>query len=127
MKKTYLFPTLFCLLFVVGCGDPKLSGTVKFPDGSVLTAGTVVFQNEKSQGIGELKSNGTFNVYQYKPGDGLKKGVYQVYIQGAHSVNEQSGQLSPLISEKYADPKTSGITYDSSSGSTIEIVVEPPR
>ena len=113
------------LLLCFGCSDPPLSGTVKYSDGTPVEAGTVVLQSSQSQGIGAIRPDGSFDVYQYKPCDGLKRGEYKVYFQGAFRTNEETGSiLYHLVPEKYRDQNTSGLTYDSSSGNRLDIVIE---
>jgi hypothetical protein len=112
------------IFFVTGCGNPRVSGSVKFSDGTPLKGGIVVLQNEQSQGIGELNANGMFNIYQLKPGDGLARGKYRGYIMNAVVENEK-GQVSSAIPEKYTHPEKSGIEYDTESGhGKLEIVIE---
>ena len=115
---------LLGLPFLIGCGDPSLSGTVKYADGTPVNEGRVVLQNDKSQGIGDIRPDGSFKVYQYKPGDGLKRGVYKVYFQGAFKMNDSGVILYHLVPEKYRDQNTSGLTYDSSTGRRLDIVIE---
>jgi len=118
---------IFALLttFVLsGCGDPSVSGTVRFSDGTPLRGGMVVLQNETSQGIGELRHDGTFTIYQYKSGDGLKQGKYRGCIIAAVVVDDQ-GQTRSLVPDKYTDAATSGIEYDSDRDrGKLEIVID---
>ena len=128
MKNINRYGIYGCILVAIlcfnGCGDPKVTGTVKFSDGTPLKGGMVVLQNETSQGIGELDFNGSFNIYQYKPGDGLKRGKYRGYISGAISIDEFGRSVS-LIPDKYADIENSGIEYDSSvNNGKLDIVIE---
>jgi len=127
MRKIHHLGISFCvvLLFCVsGCGDPQITGTVKFSDGTPLTGGMVVLQNDTGQGIGELRHDGTFTVYQYRPGDGLKRGKYRGYVTGA-VVTDDQGRTSSLIPDKYTDRETSGIEYDSTiHKGKLNIVIE---
>ncbi len=119
---------LSCLLFT-GCGDPSVTGTVKYNDGSPVTVGTVVLQNEKSQGIGDLQPDGSFDLYQFKPGDGLRKGVYKGYITGAVMIDNDH-RTTHLIPEKYGNIDQAGITYDSEKNKgKLDIVIDaaPPK
>jgi len=131
MKKINHLAICFCLvllLCVSGCGDPKVTGTVKFSDGTPLPGGMLVLQNDASQGIGELRHDGTFTIYQYKPGDGLKRGQYRGYITSA-MVADDAGNTRSLVPERYTDITTSGITYDSETDrGKLEIVIDalPP-
>ena len=129
MRTITIFISI-ALLTLVGCSDPRVSGTVKYQDGTPLTVGTVVLQNDKSQGIGELQKDGSFELYQFKKGDGLKKGVYQGYISGASIVPDRESPTIQLIPEKYSAMETSGIIYDSDKDKgKLEIIIDalPPK
>ena len=124
MRTFTLFTLSIFILLHTGCGDPTVTGSVKFADGDPLTGGMLVLQNENSQGIGELRHDGTFTVYQYKPGDGLKRGKYTGYISGA-VIADDFGNTTPLIPQKYTDAATSGIVYDSDvHRGRLDIVIE---
>lgn len=111
-------------LFFTGCGDPQVEGNIKYSDGTPLKGGMVVLQNEKSQGVGEIRQDGTFTVYQNRPGDGLKRGKYRGYISGAMTADDQ-GRTTLLVPEKYTDMTTSGIEYDSAvHKGKLDIVIE---
>ena len=127
MRTTTIF-ALITTLVLVGCGDPRVTGTVKYQDGTPLSVGTVVLQNDQSQGIGELKQDGSFDLYQVNPGDGLKPGVYKGYISQAITIDDD-GRITHLIPEKYSNMETSGIVYDSDKDrGRLEIMIEalPP-
>lgn len=125
MRTITILSVLITLLFV-GCGDPSVVGTVKYQDGSPLTQGTVVLQNDKSQGIGELQPDGSFELYQFKKGDGLKRGTYQGYITNAVLIDDNL-RTTYLIPEKYTMPDTAGIEYDSDKDKgVLNIVIDAP-
>ncbi|HBT75404.1 MAG TPA: hypothetical protein DEB39_00430 [Planctomycetaceae bacterium] len=128
MRTLHLLAILSLLVFT-GCHDPHVSGHVKFSDGTPLTGGVVILQNETSQGIGEIYPDGSFTMYQYKPGDGLKRGQYKGYISGA-VIADDAGNTTSLIPAKYADMSASGITYDSDKDKgKLDIVIDakPPN
>jgi hypothetical protein len=120
---------LFETLNIAGCGDPKVTGTVKYKDGTPLVTGTVVLQNAQSQGIGELQSDGSFELYQFKKGDGLERGTYRGYITNAVIIDDQMRTTS-LIPDKYTDINRSDIEYDSEKNQgKLEITIDafPPK
>ncbi len=128
MRTIIAFPFL-TLLVLTGCGDPSVTGTVKYQDGTPLTTGTVVLQSDQSQGIGELRKDGSFDLYQFKPGDGLKRGVYKGYITGAVEIDDNM-QTTNLIPEKYGNIDAAGINYDSEKDKgKLDIVIDalPPK
>lgn len=95
-----------------------------------MHVGMVILQNEKDQGIGQIDEKGHFTMYQFKPGDGLKPGVYRGYITNADELDQKGNPVS-VINLKYTDIEQSGIIYDSSKDNgTLNIVVEkaaPPK
>jgi len=132
MKKNYHLGACACialLLCLSGCGDPQVTGTITFSDGTPLTGGMLVLQDGANQGIGEVRHDGTFSVYQYRPGDGLRRGTYRGYIAGA-AVADDQGRSTSLIPERYTDMETSGIVYDSNvNRGRLDIVIDalPPQ
>ena len=118
------------ITLVTGCSDPRVTGTVKFQDGTPLTVGTVILQNDKSQGIGTLQQDGSFELYQFKKGDGLKPGVYRGYIDGAIEIADVNSPTVHLIPEKYSLIDTAEIIYDSiKNKGKLDIVIDalPPK
>ena len=146
MKKKSLVFFVLLLIFVAlaGCGDPKVTGKVTFPDGSPLTAGQVMFQSEGFIGSGNIQSDGTYSAGKLKDGDGLPPGKYQVFITGAVAYDESDLELQSaevvigqrpmfktpiptvLISSKYQAPKSSGLTVDVNGRTKYDITVEKP-
>lgn len=129
MRTITIFTSIITLV-LAGCSDPRVSGTVTYQDGTPLTTGTVVLQNEKSQGIGELQKDGSFELYQFKKGDGLKKGIYRGYITQAVVIANVDSPTVHLIPDKYSDIDRAGIVYDSEKDrGRLEIVIDamPPK
>jgi hypothetical protein len=128
IMRTTIFFVLMTTLVLTGCGDPRVAGTVKYQDGSPLTTGMLVLQNEKSQGIGELQPDGSFELYQFKKGDGLKPGTYKGYILNAYVIDENL-RTTYLIPTKYSTIDESGIIYDSNKDKgKLDIIIDanPP-
>lgn len=126
LSRKFIYTTACAILLLSGCRDPKVTGTVKYADGTPLTAGMVVLQNDQSQGIGILKEDGSFSLYQFKPGDGLKPGIYKGYISNAILTDNQ-GKSRNLIAGKYTNMDDSGIVYDTEiNKGRLDIVVEKP-
>lgn len=131
----------FSLLFLVlisfsltlsgcGSGNIKAGGTVKFPDGSPLGCGSVLFENSGSQYVGHIKPDGSFVISGLKEGDGLPAGTYKVAISGAaeYVLDSEGNEVEKLlIASKYASTSTSELTFDiSPTNKNIEITVEKP-
>ena len=83
MNKFSKFAVLFLVAVVLcltGCGKKaKVTGTVKFSDGTPLNVGTVNFTDGTNLFRGEIQPDGTFEMRTFKPGDGVLKGSYKVY------------------------------------------------
>ena len=131
MKNGILFPLLFSLLVLAGCGDKvPLKGKVVFSDdGSPLTAGRICLTTDTYFSRGEIKPDGTFVVGSEKATDGLPPGTYRVYIAGAEKLigEDEMGKevTESIIDPKYASAETSGIVVDvTPSTKSIEIIVD---
>ena len=134
---------LLVLVFVAGCGDPKVTGKVTFPDGTPLTTGQVMFQKEGFIGSGSIKKDGTYSAGKQKDGDGLPPGTYQVFLSEVSTFGEMSGnsgvetsigtvilEVAPtvdLVPTKYMSPATSGLTVTVDGPTKFDIEVEPPQ
>ena len=121
------------VLFITGCGNPKVAGKVVFPDGAPLTTGIVVFESDQNTYRGTIRNNGTFSMGVLADGEGIPPGDYRVAIMAFSQEDAAVGQddsevmLRPLTAPKFADARTSGITYTvSGSARNIEFVVERP-
>lgn len=88
------FLGLVVLLFLAGCGGGSspipppptspVGGKVYLPNGSVMTAGQVVFKpREKGQqeAIGEIGPDGSYKLTSYNKDDGAMAGEYVVVVE----------------------------------------------
>ena len=137
---------LLAVVFAVGCGDPKVTGKVTFPDGTPLTRGQVMFQKDGFVASADIRSDGTYSAGKNKDGDGIPPGKYEVFIAGAsllggpQNVEAQPpsglGSADPrahsmaqaisLVHSKYTSPNTSGLTVEVKGSTKFDIKVEPP-
>ncbi|MGN0910699.1 MAG: hypothetical protein ACI4NP_03960 [Thermoguttaceae bacterium] len=145
MNKFSKFASLFLVVFVLcltGCGNKaKVTGTVKFADGSPLTVGTVNFTDGNNLFRGEIQSDGSFEMRTFKPGDGILKGSYKVYLTETLQFGETStrvqkgpdgeemkmeiiGNTTSTLDPKYSDPEQSGLTIDVKGNMTYDITIE---
>ena len=111
-KRLGLFFVVFLSVLVLpGCSQKaKVSGTVKFPDGSPLNKGTVVFESKDIRVSGVIK-NGYFSLGEKKDGDGVPFGTYKGWITGAleadrppGSENDTAATSEPKPARKPGDP-----------------------
>jgi hypothetical protein len=135
---------LFVIVLTAGCGDPKVTGKVTFPDGSPLAQGQVMFEKEGFVASGTIQKDGTYSAGKEKDGDGLPPGVYQVYLSGTAMYDSsefgagenavigsvpQFRTPTPIevIAIKYMAPGTSGLTVEVKGKTVYDIKVEPPQ
>ncbi|MDR1290489.1 MAG: hypothetical protein LBK06_04735 [Planctomycetaceae bacterium] len=122
-NKFTLFFAAIMLLSLVGCsGNIKVSGTVKYVDGSALETGTVIFGDGKNQYLGDIKPDGTFQIEGLKAGSGIPKGEYKVWLANTsvveykmetnandETVKDDRTETVHVV-EKFNSPETSGLS-----------------
>lgn len=117
-------------LGLLGCsgGDADMTpirGEVIY-NGEPLKEGTVIYTPQMprngQQASGGIQEDGTFEMTTRQRGDGVKHGAYNISIyamephpgepQSREEVEAAGGKIERgfLIPEKYADPRTSGLT-----------------
>ena len=126
----YLLP----LLIAVGCGGDAVpvTGTVKLTDGTPLTSGSMIYQSETINVVGNLDAQGRFSLYQQKPGDKVPPGTYRGAISYDTSqdnpvqVEGVSRQSLLPFPAKYESFEQSGLTFVAEPGKPLhlEIVLE---
>lgn len=117
-----------------GCAEQTIfpvRGTVKFADGTPLTAGRVSLDTGDSLtgSWGAIHPDGSFVMGTKTPRDGVPAGTFRVYIDGA--IQQPSGDQvlldpKPLIHERFTRPETSGLSFSVPEQTTWDIVVEKP-
>ncbi len=106
---------------VSGCGDSDrlstydVQGKVTFPDGSPLEGGQITFQSVEHglSATGEIRSDGTFELTTYEPGDGAVAGLHRVAVMAAIPRNvdtDEGGYRSPIQS-RFQDTLSSGLEF----------------
>ena len=130
----YHFAFLLLLVFAVGCGgNAPVTGTVKFPDGTPLDRGIVVFETDKMAARGDIRKDGTYTLTTGED-KGIPPGTYKVSIAGANQpiVIPPSGQgggapiitpVTNLVDTKFESPNTSGLTCEVKGKTTFDIEV----
>lgn len=131
-------------MVVSGCGgNVKVKGTVKFANGEPLPGGVVNFTDGQKNYRGEIQTDGTFEMRTFKPGDGIPKGTYQVFLSetlmlsssGSKTIKtgeggkdeltlETIGKSTTTVDPKYNDPVNSGLKVDVTKSMTYDIVLE---
>jgi len=137
--KTAFYPLIFGLLLVciVGCGgNCTVTGTVKFPDGTPLDRGSVIFESDKLVANGKIQKNGTYSLISGEK-KGILPGTYRVSIGGLTQPTiipptgrggkpEMIPSVSP-IDAKFHAPGSSGLTCEVKGRTKFDIMVEPPQ
>ncbi|MGL6193235.1 MAG: hypothetical protein ACRC2T_00265 [Thermoguttaceae bacterium] len=140
MKYTKIFlilPVLF-LFAVAGCGKyVPVSGTVKYEDGTPVTAGDVVFATGNEIARGKIGSDGSYRMTSIKPNDGVLRGEHKVYLENVMKIDmnisgegqntRAIGSPTLLVDTKYMRPETSGLTCTVKSRTKFDITVEKPE
>jgi len=130
MHRIILLVVGVLLVGATGCGNSqnRLSGTVKFEDGSPVTQGSVVFLKEGYMARGTIQPDGSYTVGSLTESDGLPNGEYRVYIEGAEVEDPQSPSgMRSMVDAKMNSPETSDLKYKSpDDGDKLDIVVSKP-
>ena len=116
----------FSAALLTGCGQTKVTGTVTFSDGSPLTSGRIMFENDQRTYTAAIKDDGTFNMGMLKDGEGIPPGEYRVAVMAIEPGSENAEKPPLLTHSKYASSRTSGITYTIQKNTDVAIVVERP-
>jgi hypothetical protein len=122
------------LLGAIGCG-PKLypaRGTVTYPDGSPVTEGLVVFESKDQEKTttarGEIRSDGSFELATFKPGDGARPGKYRVLVAPKFDPNAvDRPSKKPPFHSRYGEFKTSGLELDVTAAGPNEFPIKVTR
>jgi hypothetical protein len=125
VSRFSLLVPLSISVLATGCGGVKplpVTGKVTL-DGKPLAKGTISFHPDKSKGntlnspaVGNIE-NGEFSVAAGKD-KGVPAGWYKVEIRSSVPINpkDEYSEHKSVISEKYADPATSGLTAEVKEG-----------
>jgi hypothetical protein len=126
----YFLP-IFVLCLFVGCNsnNVSVSGKVTYPDGTPVTVGQVVFDDDKFLGRAYLQPDGSYRMGRIKDGDGIPKGTYKVFLYDANIYEESPGGSSivkPQVSAKFMDGDTSELTCTVEGKTVFNFTVERP-
>ena len=109
------------ILPFAGCGrGPRtypVEGTVKYKDGTPMTAGGLIIFNPmdpemKVTAQGEIRADGTFKLGTFAEADGAPVGKYRVLLVPPPLVNPNRPPAGwPPIHAKYGHPDKSGLEY----------------
>ena len=107
-----------------------MHGKVTFDDGTPLTMGMVVVENQNNMARGEIQPNGSYVIGSLSKRDGLPAGEYKVYITGAAKVIGTKPNGDPLrellIEKKYTLPDSSELSVTVQKSTKYDIQVTKP-
>ena len=133
MKRLCLVLLLALILAGCGRGDPHVSvtGTVKFPDGSVPRGdiATVTFQ-PASAGPGAkgasstIAEDGSFSLRTLKPGDGALPGDYRVTVHVMQGYPQGKSVVADVFTKATTSPLKA--TVGAGEKNNFDFVVKRP-
>ena len=129
----HLIIILFAALCCVGCSQyVAVTGTVTYSDGTPVTRGQVVFENETFLGRADVQSDGSYRMGRLKDGDGIPSGTYRVYLSDTDIYEPPAGGeegvwiARPQVHAKYTNADTSELTCTVEGRTVFNFVVERP-
>lgn len=145
MQKYIWVCSALLLTVLAGCGNggTKVTGKVTYGDGTPLTVGRVMFENDTISASGPIDQEGKYQLTVDESRTGLPAGSYRVCILGAmqsdpsmagkikkdkHSADDEEGAPVVLVIDpKFTSGTNSGLTCDVQGSSvTYDITVEKP-
>ena len=140
MRNSFFLPVVFCVLVLLtGCSKYcPVSGNVTYPDGTPVTAGTVIFSTPTTQAKGTIKPDGSYRLTSINPNDGVLPGSYSVYLNAAvltepTTVVRPDGRgakttvkVTKITTPKFTTPN-SGITCDVKKSMKFDFQIDSPE
>jgi hypothetical protein len=138
LSKTLLALVTFgaSIAATIGCGSSRdtvnVSGAVKYKDGSPITGGVRFIRFEptdestatvRKAASSEIATDGTFDLFTRKPGDGVFRGRYAVNF----TVMTGATGGKSLIDPKYESPATTPYVVDVTEDMTDLVYELEPR
>jgi hypothetical protein len=132
-----LFFALFPVLIFTGCSDKtQISGQVTYTDETPVYPGKVCFTAGKNTFYGRLNKEGRYSVGEFKDGEGIPAGKYDVWVAETGYAVEiiKNGKPTGLydsverVSAKYTNPNPECPKYELKRGGskTFDFTVEKP-
>jgi hypothetical protein len=116
---------LLLLLGVTGCGGKSypVHGKVTYPDGTPLTEGLVVFEQQQEGGKaimarGDIQPDGTYRLSTNKPGDGVPPGKYRVMVVPKSDLNEVDKPAAVPFDASFSEFTTSRLEFEVKANAT---------
>jgi hypothetical protein len=115
----------------------KISGTVKFSDGTPITSGRIVFDDGKHSYFGTIQKDGACVTGGVKPVESIPDGVYKIWLASTEkTVDEVFNDKNELVSyntveqvaEKFRYVDKTDLVFEVKRGgtTTYDVVIEKP-
>ena len=133
LRSVFYVVTVLFFAALVGCGSDgfeKVTGTVKYTDGTLPTSemATITFEPKEpgsdfKGASGDIGEDGTFELTTIEPGDGAMPGDYIVTVK----IMDGYPDIVFAVEEKYTDVSQSPLSATVTSGKNhFEFEVERP-
>jgi len=122
--RSLSFLVSLLLFSLVGCsGNVTTIGTVKFTDGTPLSEGQIIYQNDLHEFLSVIKPDGTYSIWGVREGDGIPPGTYSVFLR--FPAYEFINQIP--VAPKFASADSSGFIAEVVPGkrNRFDFEVEP--
>ncbi|MEQ1825736.1 MAG: hypothetical protein ABL921_07305 [Pirellula sp.] len=135
MSLSRLFCFVVVTAFATGCSSGRypVTGTVRYPDGSPVTAGAVIAEatiDGKLVGVqANIEPDGSFELGGTSAGDGALPGSYRAAIVPEALPDGEAGAGKvPAVEAKASNFETSGIRFEvKPEPNKVEITVNKPK
>jgi hypothetical protein len=118
VRFTWLVPAalVVCSYGCSGANRANVTGKVVRADGVPLVGATVVARSDETgkSARGITNANGSYELSTVEPGDGVVPGEYSVMV--IENRGRPDNMKPPTISDKFADPSRSGLTFSVQAG-----------
>jgi hypothetical protein len=75
-----------------------------------------------------IRSDGRYEMFELKPGDGVRPGNYQVTVTATTGGGSDGTPFVHLVDPKFENPSTSGLTCEVKGNTVFPITVtKPPK
>ncbi|MDR2641365.1 MAG: hypothetical protein LBC74_01080 [Planctomycetaceae bacterium] len=140
-KNILIVVLLIATCCLVGCSRvTKISGNVKYSDGTPINFGNVVFDDGKHSFFCTVKSNGTYITGGVNEVEGIPDGTYKVWLTGTDTItnavyenhngekNLVSFESVERVAEKYRSAEKTDLIFEVKRGgpTTYDVIVEKP-
>lgn len=108
-------------------GVHRVSGTVRYSDGSPVPEGRVVVEYGTHQGAwGAIQKDGAFTIGRFTENDGMEAGKVRVAVKAWRESGNPNLPAVPIVDPRFGDVSRSGLEFEVPKQCRWDIVVEKP-